>query len=140
MHYAEDIKRARKAANLTQKQLAEAINKSFSVVQKYELGITAPPVDVLQAIASACGTSWSAFFYIDPNDPDDQKYFSRYIENEKVVLPELVSGENMISNSIKEDLLHCFSRLNEKGQSTAAERVCELTRIPEYQKDSTQEE
>lgn len=53
MSVASNIQQARKAAKLTQAQLAEKIGKGFSTVQKYELGLAKPPIDVMQKIAEA---------------------------------------------------------------------------------------
>lgn len=53
MCVASNIQQARKAAKLTQAQLAEKIGKGFSTVQKYELGLANPPIDVLRKIAEA---------------------------------------------------------------------------------------
>ena len=53
MSLANDIKTARKAAGLTQKELAEKINKSFSTIQKYEMGLAQPPLNVVKDIAAA---------------------------------------------------------------------------------------
>ena len=44
------IKKARKSKKLTQKELAEIIGKSTSAVQKYELGLVMPPIEVMQKI------------------------------------------------------------------------------------------
>ena len=51
----ENIKKARKAAGLTQKQLSEKIGKGLSTVQKYELGIFEPSVSIIGEIATALG-------------------------------------------------------------------------------------
>ncbi len=51
MCIAINIQRARKAAKLTQAQLADKIGKGFSTIQKYELGLTNPPIEVMRKIA-----------------------------------------------------------------------------------------
>ena len=45
---------ARKQAGLTQKELAKKINKSFSSVQKYEMGLANPDLSTLAEIANVC--------------------------------------------------------------------------------------
>lgn len=45
------IKRARRKAKLTQKELAERIGKTESSVRKYEVGKTTIPIDVIAEIA-----------------------------------------------------------------------------------------
>lgn len=51
MELSDRIKTIRKSKHITQKELAARINKSFSTVQKYELGKATPPLDVLGDIA-----------------------------------------------------------------------------------------
>lgn len=68
MCIAVNIQQARKAAGLTQTQLAEKIGKGFSTVQKYEMGLASPPVEVLQKIASALGVSLADL--VRPDEPD----------------------------------------------------------------------
>lgn len=47
----------RKQRGLTQKNLAERINKSLSAVSSYETNVQVPPVDVLISIASVLNVS-----------------------------------------------------------------------------------
>lgn len=53
MTLGERIKLERKKKGITQKQLAEKINKGFSTVQKYEIDVITPPLDMIQKIADA---------------------------------------------------------------------------------------
>jgi len=57
MAIGDNIKKARKTAKLTQKQLSEKINKGFSTVQKYELGLFIPPISVIKEISIALNVS-----------------------------------------------------------------------------------
>lgn len=68
MDVAINIQRARKAAGLTQAQLAEKIGKGFSTVQKYELGLTNPPIDVVRKIAEALGVPLADLVSQDASD------------------------------------------------------------------------
>lgn len=63
MEIAVNIQLARKNAKLTQKELADAIGKTTSSVQKYELGLSMPPLDVLNQIASVLGVSTGFLLY-----------------------------------------------------------------------------
>jgi|GEM_PF-3987066 len=134
MHIAADIKKSRLSAGLTQKQLAEIVGKSFSTIQKYELGIATPPLEVIKAIANACDVPFDKFLYIDPNDPDDQKQFSRYIIDGKVVMPGLVDSENIEYCALRDDLLSKFNTLNGEGQEEAVKSVSIIAGNPKYQK------
>lgn len=51
MTIGERIKKARKAAGITQKGLAEMINSATGTIQQYELGKRQPRLDQLQKIA-----------------------------------------------------------------------------------------
>lgn len=51
------LKELRKARGLTQKMLAERINKSVSAVSSYESNAQLPPLDVSKSIALALGIS-----------------------------------------------------------------------------------
>jgi len=57
MAIGENIKKFRKAAGLTQKQLSEKIGKGFSTVQKYELGIFTPSIAVVKEISTVLNVS-----------------------------------------------------------------------------------
>lgn len=50
-HLGERIKEGRKEMNLTQKQLSELLNCSRSCINKYETGVTTPPLIVLVKLA-----------------------------------------------------------------------------------------
>ena len=135
MTLGERIQRFRKSSGLTQKQLAEKIEKTYSSVQKYELGIAEPPISVLQKIAEALGVSTLELLGpIDPEDPADQKTFGQYIKGGKAELPGLMDGASADEEIRAAALASAFKNLNEKGQETAVERVEELTKIPDYQK------
>lgn len=55
------LKKLRKSRGLTQKMLADRINKSVSAVSSYESNAQLPPLDVSKSIALALGISiiWS---------------------------------------------------------------------------------
>ncbi len=61
----EKIKEARKNKKMTQKQLAGAINRSTSVIQKYEAGTTEPPLSVVEKIALALDVSPSKLLNLE---------------------------------------------------------------------------
>lgn len=51
------LRELRKSRGLTQKMLAERINKSVSAVSSYESNVQLPPLDVSKSIALALGIS-----------------------------------------------------------------------------------
>lgn len=54
----ENIRRLRKAAGMTQRELATRIGKSFSLIQKYEMGIVIPPITVIRKMADALNVDY----------------------------------------------------------------------------------
>lgn len=56
------LRERRRAAGLSQEQLAVAIGRSYSSVRFYERGVTTPPADVLTALAVAIGCAPTDFF------------------------------------------------------------------------------
>lgn len=65
----ELITAARKAAGLTQPEVARRIGKATSTYVRYEAGVIIPSVHVLGEIAAALGEPIGSFY--DPNDPAD---------------------------------------------------------------------
>ena len=57
----EKIKQARKAAELTQRQVADAIGTDRQVYSMYERGVRNPRLDKLEKIAEACGVGVEYF-------------------------------------------------------------------------------
>lgn len=51
----------RRAAGLTQHELAAVVGIGYSTLQSYEHGLRAPPYDILIAIAQACDLPLSKF-------------------------------------------------------------------------------
>lgn len=62
MTIGESIKAARKKAGLTQKQLAERLGASFTLVSQYERGTRNPKPETLSRIATALGTTLEAIY------------------------------------------------------------------------------
>lgn len=118
------IKTARKTAGLTQKQLSEKIHKSFSAIQKYELGLAMPPVDVLVDIAKALDIDVLTF---TDETTDDESV------NSTPRFTFKVRGNPTKLSFYEHDLLMAFRHLNKRGQRIAVQRVYELTENPNYQ-------
>lgn len=62
-----DLIEARRAAGMTQQQLAEAIGKDQGSISRYESGATEPDKDVAMALARALGIDVLAILY--PEQP-----------------------------------------------------------------------
>ena len=61
MTLSEKIKNARKAAGLTQQQVADKVGIAKEVYQMYEYGTRNPRLEKLKAIADACGVDLEYF-------------------------------------------------------------------------------
>lgn len=84
MNIGDTIKSERKKKNLTQKQLAEKINKSERMIQKYENGEVIPSIEVLNKIGAALGVFIFKFENTDSNQSIEQlqsDYFEQYIKS-----------------------------------------------------------
>lgn len=112
MTTGELIKQARKQRNMSQKELAEKLGVSASMIGQYENDLRNPKLETIQRIANA--------LEVDP-------YSLMDFDTATAAL------EDRINNKSK-DLLAAFDRLNDEGQSKAVERVEELTEIPKYKK------
>lgn len=128
MTIGEQIKNARTNKHLTQKQLAEKINKAFSSVQKYEMNIIQPPIDVIKDISIALDVSVAYLM-----GWEEEYEFRDVPQGEPHNLDTIkkITAENQ-----KSRLDEAYNKLNQTGQEKAAERVEELAMIPEYQKSS----
>lgn len=114
MNIGEQIKNIRKAAGLTQKQLAEKAGVAAISIQQYERGVREPKLEAVRRIAIALGITVYDF------DPD---YWQKLSPEEK----------STAFDEKKASLLLAYDDLNETGQQKAVERVEELAKIPDYQ-------
>lgn len=108
----ENIRLARKARGLTQKQLGDLCGMADSAIRRYELGNGRPKIETIQRIAKALD--------VDPFSLMDFDTASNAVFNR--------------INNMAKYLLLAFDQLNEEGQHKALERVEELAEIPKYKK------
>ena len=128
MNIGDRMKIARKKKNMTQKQLAEKINKAFSSVQKYELGITLPPIDTIEDIADALDTTP---VYLLGGVPDLPQYDNIFpIETKKFpLLGEIACGKPIFADEDKESYIEAGTDikadfcLKAKGDSMINARI-----------------
>ena len=144
MSIAENIKRLRKEAKLTQKQLAEKTGIAVITIQNYEAGKYEPKIDALHKIAKALGKS--IILLVEgcgdkyPLTPDDFRIdLSNTMTDEEKWMQDYMNG-NAPENSWKReiDLLSHFRKLNKTGELKALEQVELLTKIPDYTKEETE--
>lgn len=125
MTIGQRIKLARAKAGISQKELAEKLEVSASMIGQYENDIRKPKLDTQQRIADALGVDIYEVF------SDEQREI--FIEGEASGISVLNLGFVALSFPEKR-LVDAFNQLNDEGQQKAVERVEELTEIPKYKK------
>lgn len=105
MLIGEKIKKYRKEKGLTQKELADKIGKGFSTVQKYELNISQPPIDVLNRIADTLDINVSKLF-------DIENTLNQSAEDE-------AQRQEMYLKELREDTINKYDSLDLFGQKAA---------------------
>lgn len=118
----QGIRKARKAAKITQEELAQIIGVNRATISKYENGDIVPSLAQLSKIARVLktnvyemiGKDWSGIDWSSDSFPSQEEI-------------------------LRERLDVSFYRLNYSGQEKAVERIEELTEIPKYQRQSLSE-
>ena len=124
MEIGNNIKKYRKKAELTQKELAQKVGCAEITIRQYESNKREPKFETLCVIAKAL--SIPVGYLIDSlsiglmtnNDVKAFEYFWEYPEEYK--------------EDLQEALFSSFQQLNESGKIEAVKRVEELTELPRY--------
>lgn len=122
----ERIQKAREAANLTQKELADKVDISLSLIEQYESNARNPKTDTLFKIAEALNVN-----------PKDLGHIGVFFFNDYTFLdseenPVIVQQGSYLTRT-EVPLVSAFRKLNDNGKKKAVERVEELTEIQKYQ-------
>lgn len=142
------IRNARKAAGMTQEELAQKIGVNRATLSKYESGQIIPNIAQCHKIAQALGTSIPELWgNIDGNfllNSDVSKLvvsFKHALISVKGGEVEYLWGSHENASDFTNRAAHivsCLDRLTAEGQRIALERVEELTQIPKYQATPTE--
>ncbi|MFR7908768.1 MAG: helix-turn-helix domain-containing protein [Oscillospiraceae bacterium] len=124
MNIGENIKKYRKEKGLTQKELADKIGKGFSTVQKYELNISQPPIDVLNRIADTLDINVSKLFDIENTLNQSSEILSNFNPNDSSTFTEVsfedeVQRQEMYLKELREDTINKYDSLDLFGQKAA---------------------
>lgn len=137
MSIGEQIRKHRKGAGISQKELGNRLGISQQQIAQYENGKRIPKIETLQKIAIALGVpSYEILGY----DRQDALNYAFKVDTENSMASEDEKKKSsIIRSSLLEDkqtdvLLAHFRNLNNTGRSVAIERVEELTRIADYSK------
>lgn len=110
MNISQTLKQARKAAGLTQSQLAEKVGISYGAIVNYENGRrTNISAEILFAIGDALNVPAQSFFdALNDNQPTEDQALH--------------------------DLIRIYNRLNDIGQQRILDYANDIMRINEYRK------
>jgi len=148
------IQRYRKNKNITQKELAEKIGKGVSTVQKYEIDVITPPIEVIKKIADVLEVEMADL--VAEVHATNEEYDKAIIESDfwHIKMTELQNGaingdtffkemRNAILNyQVKkrieleqknlQQLLDNYKTLNKNGQKEANRYIKYLLTLEEY--------
>lgn len=129
MTTGERIKKARKEAGITQKQLGEMLDLSFQAIAQWENDLRKPKPETTKKIAAKLG--------VNPADIDENLVINLGSD----VMTKLPNGEFItVPGGTKEaevlTVLHC---LNDNGQTEWIKRGEEMIKIPDYQRKKVSE-
>lgn len=144
------IREARKAAGITQEDLAHSVGINRATLSKYESGVIEPSISQLLSIASALNTSLTellgfeygdgVLFTVDLSPELVQALgFPSNVKKLTTSNPELmlkIVTEFARQSPERAKLNLAFDSLNQLGQCEAVKRVEELTEIPRYRAET----
>lgn len=122
---------------MTQQDLADKIGKGKSTVQKYELGITCPPLDVIRKICVALDCDFHDIVQSDPprqSTPESRHKIEDLMGKEPGFLDGQLPTEKSEMGKRIQRVKAAFDVMIQDGQEEATRRVEELARLPEFQK------
>ncbi len=155
-NYGERIKAARKAAGLTQEQLASKCGLATITIRQYESGKRQPRLAQIKDLAMATGTTVQKLLDI-PNwvdeknlwetlDTIDQREWSKAEIEEWIDEVEDVRSVSELIDDIafyhkaKAYILYSLDSFTPEGLFRLVEAIGELKKVPEYQRSVPDEE
>ena len=132
MNISENLKKARKAKGLTQKELAELVGAKHNSVSGWESGLHKPDADTLELICGVLDISPSELFGIETPD--------RVIDSIKNTLSSLPSAPETISKTfpnltIEEwEHIKTIRQLNDEGKERVFTYATDLQSTGRYAK------
>lgn len=147
------IKEARKAAKLTQRQLAEKIGIKVSTLSGYEIGAHDPGSNKLTKIAQICNTTVDWLLGIDESDTPPKPYNERQettfddLRRGLSASPEVSNMLRQVRDSLPDygrasdpglnELLRVYDGLNARGRDNLLNYARYLSGDPEMKQDGT---
>ena len=131
MDYGMNLRRARKWAKITQKDLAAKAGIATITLQQYESGKRKPSAENWWALADA--------LHLSIDELNDAAQLPLGLFDPATIMEETELDAAKGRREIKHELLLSFSQLNDVGQTEAVKRVSELTEIPRYRRSDAQD-
>ena len=128
------VKQLRKKQGISQEELARVLDVTKSTISKYELGQRELSALQLVKLLNYFGIE-NGLWLLDTDDPQMEEWNDYVMEtfwNE-----QFRKKEQQISEQ-QHQLINAFFQLNDEGQIKAVERVEELTEIPKYRNEPSQ--
>lgn len=132
MSIGTKIKEIRTSRGFTQRKLAEKSGLAEITIRQYESEKREPKIDALIKIASALNVTVISFLEGYIESTDEEAIMARQIAFEAGIDEKTAS--NLASEEI--DIIYLYRQLNNIGKKEAGKRMVELTKIPEYRKDT----
>lgn len=134
------IRKARKAAGVTQEQLAEVLGVNRATLSKYETGAIEPSVSQLKTIAAALRVDFYVLADEIGNEWFDEgfKFAAKGSDLLDAIIHEKRKKIGYNFSEEESQLINAFSSLNSAGRQKAIERIAELTEISRYQRSDMQ--
>lgn len=143
MNVADNIKKYRKIAGLTQKELAEKCDCAVGTIQQYELNKRQPRLEQITQIANALNTSVAAL-----TDSEHTNKISVTADNipfikNGIISPEIINVHEEFEKysdlpftvlTESEKLIVYFNSLNDEGKEKAFELLELLLEIQRYRR------
>ena len=138
MTIGQRVKNARKAAGMTQADLAKKLNIPFQSISQWERDVRKPKFESLRKIAKEVNCPITDLLTEDDIPLVRLGYdVGRQVGSDEEI--EYLTKALWYSFSdIEQEVVYLLAQLNEEVQQKAVERVEELTEIPKYQKETPQ--
>jgi transcriptional regulator with XRE-family HTH domain len=138
------IKAIRKAARITQEELAERLSVNRATVSKYENGDISLSLEMLRKIAAALNVDWTELVPVD----EQCKIVTDYVVEKAGLIVKYTSDEDRILRSYEklntDGMLaasKCFlQHLKPEDLKEVADYVEKLTETPQYQRPQETDE
>lgn len=138
------IKAIRKAARITQEELAEKLSVNRATVSKYENGDISLSLEMLRKIAAALNVDWTELVPVD----EQCKIVTDYVVEKAGLIVKYTSDEDRILRSYEklntDGMLaasKCFlQHLKPEDLKEVADYVERLTETPQYQRPQETDE